>query len=124
MTPALQPLFRGQVNPADKGKTAQLLPVAAADPSTGALWACWYDTTFDPHAHRAWFTCSTSADARTWSAPDRAAAVPTAPVDLFSIASQNGLYPALAAAAGIAHPLWPYGRSVPLSLDVFTAAVR
>jgi hypothetical protein len=45
-------------------------------------------------------------------------------VDLFGVASQNGLYPALAAAAGTAHPLWPDGRVIPLSTDVFTAALR
>jgi hypothetical protein len=124
LTPALRPLFRSQVNPRDKGKTAQFLPVAAADPSTGRLWACWYDTTFDPNAHRAWFTCSSSGNARTWTAPVRAAAAPTAPADLFTVASQNGVYPALAAAAGVAHPLWPDERDFVLSIDLFTAALR
>ena len=124
LTPQLRPRFRTQVNPPDKGKTGQFLPVAAADPSTGRLWACWYDTTYDPHAHRAWFTCSVSRDGRTWASPERAASVPTAPGDLFAVASQNGLYPALAAAAGTAHPLWPDGRAIPLSIDVFTAALR
>ena len=123
LTPELRPLFRTQVNPTDKGKTGQFLPVAAVDPSTGRLWACWYDTTFDPRGHRAWFTCSVSRDGRTWTPPERAASVPTAPVDLFGVASQNGLYPALAAAAGVAHPLWPDGRAIPLSIDVFTAAL-
>ena len=51
---------------------------------TGALWACWYDTTFDPHAHRAWFTCSASHDGRTWTPPERAAADPTKVADLFT----------------------------------------
>jgi hypothetical protein len=41
-----------------------------------------------------------------------------------SLASQNGLYPALAAAAGVAHPLWPDGRVIPLSIDVFTVVLR
>lgn len=124
LTPALRPLFRVQVNPPDRGKTAQFLPVAAADPSTGSLWACWYDTTFDPNAHRAWFTCSVSRDGRTWSAPVRAAAAPTPPADLFTVASQNGLYAAIAAAAGVAHPLWPDEQHYVLSLDLFTAALR
>ena len=112
------------MNPRDKGKTAQFLPVAAADPSTGRLWACWYDTTFDPNGHRAWFTCSASGDGRTWTAPVRAAAAPTAPADLFTVASQNGAYPALAAADGVAHPLWPDERDFVLSIDLFTAALR
>jgi hypothetical protein len=50
--------------------------------------------------------------------------VPTAPPDLFGVASQNGLYPALAGAGGAAHPLWPDGRAIPLSIDVFTTALR
>ena len=56
LDPTLRPLFRTQVNPPDTGKTQQLFPAATADSSTGTLWACWYDTTFDPHARRAWFT--------------------------------------------------------------------
>jgi hypothetical protein len=124
LTPALRPLFGTQVNPPDKGRTQQFLPVAAADPTSGALWACWYDTTFDPNAHRAWFTCSVSRNGRTWAAPVRAASVPTSPADLFTIASQNGLYPALAVAPGIAHPLWPDGRVINLETDLFTASLR
>jgi hypothetical protein len=124
LTPALRPLFRTQVNPRDKGKTAQVLPVAAADPSTGRLWACWYDTTFDPNAHRAWFTCSSSDDGRTWTAPVRAAGQPSATADLFTVASDNGLTPALVAAGGVAHPLWPDERDFVLSIELFTAALR
>ena len=55
---ALKPVSRAQVNPVEKKKTQQFLPAAALDPTTGVLWACWYDTTFDENAHRAWFTCS------------------------------------------------------------------
>jgi hypothetical protein len=117
-------LFLVQVNPPDKGTTAQFLPVAAADPTTRTLTACWYDTTFDPRNHRAWFTCSASRDGRAWSAPVRAASEPTMPVDLFGVASQNGLNAALAAGGGVVHPLWPDGRVVPLSIDLFTAAMH
>jgi len=124
LTPSLRRrLFFVRVNPPDTGATAQFLPAAAADPSTRTLTACWYDTTFDPHNHRAWFTCSASRNGRTWSAPVRAASEPTMPVDLFGIASQDGLNAALAAGGGVAHPLWPDDRVVPLSLDLFTAAI-
>ena len=80
---ALKPVSRAQVNPVEKKKTQQFLPAAALDPTTGVLWACWYDTTFDPNAHRAWFTCSASHDGRTWSAPLRASSEPTSPNILY-----------------------------------------
>ena len=103
----LRPLSTKQVNPPDRGRTQQFFPVAAADPSTGALWACWYDTTFDPHAHRAWFTCSASHDGRTWTPPERAAAVPTQVGDLFAdIRSATGFWPTVVAARGVAHAFW------------------
>jgi hypothetical protein len=99
--------FEATVTPPDKGKSQQFFPTAARDPQTGALWACWYDTTFDPNAHRAWFTCSASRDGRVWTSPERAAESPTDVADLFTIlASANGFYPAVTAAAGRAHAVW------------------
>jgi hypothetical protein len=99
--------FATTVSPPDKGKTQQFLPAAALDAQTGVLWACWYDTTFDPNAHRAWFTCSASHDGRTWTPPERAAAAPTDVNDLFTdLAGANGFYPSVAAGSGRAHPVW------------------
>jgi hypothetical protein len=101
------PHFVATVSPPDKGKTQQFFPVAARDPQTGVLWACWYDTTFDPNNHRAWFTCSASHDGRTWSAPERAVEQPTLVSDLFAdLQTANGFTPSLVAAAGAAHPFW------------------
>ena len=101
------PKFTVSVPPPDKGKTQQFFPTAAVDPKTGVLWACWYDTTFDPNAHRAWFTCAASHDGRIWSPPERAAATPTDVTDLYTdLGSANGFYPSLTAAAGSAHPFW------------------
>ena len=112
------------MNPPDEGSgTQQFMPAAAVDPVTGVFWACWYDTTFDPHAHRAWFTCSASRSGRTWSPPERAASVPTPPDALLADAGKNGFYPALAAAHGTAHPLWVDGRRPELAEDLYTAAL-
>jgi hypothetical protein len=101
------PKFAATVPPPDKGKTQQFFPAAALDPQTRVLWACWYDTTFDPNAHRVWFTCAASRNGRTWTPPERAAATPTDVSDLYTdLASANGLYPSVTAAAGSAHPFW------------------
>ena len=101
------PKFATTVSPPDKGKTQQFFPAAALDAETGVIWACWYDTTFDPNAHRAWFTCSASRNGRTWTPPERAAATPTDVSDLFTdLAGANGFYPSLTAGAGSAHPFW------------------
>jgi len=123
LTPALRPLFHVQVNPADGGKATQFFPVAAADASNGTLTACWWDTTFDRRGHRAWFTCSSSPDGRAWSSPVRASADPIAPGDLSNAATTYGLYPALVAAGGTAHPVWPDLRVNANLLDLFTAAI-
>ena len=118
----LGPRARVQVNPPDTKKTLQFMPASALDPDTGVLWACWYDTTFDPHAHRAWFTCAASRDGRTWSPPLRAASEPTPPTIIYGTLGK-GLYAALTAARGVAHPFWADGRVIPNSTDVFTAAI-
>ena len=123
LDPALKPLFRVQVNPVETKKTQQFLPAAGLDPTTGVLWACWYDTTYDPNAHRAWFTCAASRDGRTWTAPLRASAEPTSPSILYGTLGGIGLYPAVAARRGVAHAFWADGRIIANSADLFTAAI-
>ena len=120
---SLRPLFHVTVNPPDIGKAQQLLPVAAADASDGVLWSCWYDTTYWPSGKNAWFTCSHSRDARHWSAPVRAAAVPSPLSYLFVVYSYSGLVPALTAAGGVAHPFWLDSRRANTLNDIFTAAI-
>jgi hypothetical protein len=120
---SLKPLFRGQVNPPETSKTIQFFPASAADVTSGVLWACWYDTTFDPNAHRAWFTCSASRNGRTWGAPVRAAAEPTYTSVLYGIARLQGLGPAVVARDGRAHVFWTDGRIPVDEFDVFTAAI-
>jgi hypothetical protein len=119
----LKPVSRTQVNPVETKKTQQFLPAAALDPTTGVLWACWYDTTFDVNAHRAWFTCSASRNGRTWTAPLRASAEPTSPNILYGTLGGAGLYPAVAARQGVAHVFWADGRVIANSSDIFTAAI-
>jgi len=119
----LKVVARTQVNPVEKKKTQQFLPAAGLDPTTGVLWTCWYDTTFDENAHRAWFTCSASHDGRTWSAPLRASAEPTSPSILYGTLGGAGLYAAIAARQGVAHVFWADGRVIANSSDIFTAAI-
>jgi hypothetical protein len=121
---ALRPRFRAQVNPPDRGKTQQFFPSAAVDASTGTLWACWYDTTFDPNAHRAWFTCSASHDGRTWTPPERAAAAPTRVADLFTdLQKSTGLSAMVAADRGVAHAFWINIGEADFAQDIYTAAL-
>lgn len=119
----LRPLFRAHVSPPDRGKSQQYLPAAAVDAETGAVWACWYDTTFDPHAHRSWFTCSASRTGRTWTPPERAAAAPSLTEDVLFVAAAPGLYPSVVAARGVAHVFWADTRVIENGVDVFTAAL-
>jgi hypothetical protein len=120
----LVPRFRVPVHPADKGNAQQYFPAGTVDPVTGTLWACWYDTTFDPNERRSWYTCAASHDGRTWSPPERAASEPTPTVVLYASLGQGGLIPALAARNGVAHPFWADGRVIENGIDVFTAALR
>ena len=102
----LRPLFRKQVNPPDKGAHNSCSRRRPPTRSTGALWACWYDTTFDPHARRAWFTCSASHDGRSWTPPERAADAPTQVADLFTDSGPHGFWPTVVAVGGVAHAFW------------------
>jgi len=119
----LHPLFRARVTPPDRGKSEQYTPTATVDPDTGTIWACWYDTTYDPNAHRAWFTCSASHTGRTWTPPERAAAQPSGTDDIGFYAFENGLYPSVVAAQGVAHPFWADSHVIANGVDAYTAAL-
>jgi hypothetical protein len=121
----LRPRFRAQVNPPDRGKAQQFFPSAAVDPTTGTLWACWYDTTFDPNAHRAWFTCSASHGGRTWTPPERAAAAPTQVADIFTdLQRSTGFSATVVADRGVAHAFWINIGQVDFAEDIYTAALN
>jgi hypothetical protein len=115
----LTPLFRARVNPPDHGATQQFFPAAAIDAQTGVVSACWYDTTFDPHAHRAWFTCSSSGGGQRWSQPVRAAEKPTQPIVLYRTLP---IAPAVVAADGRVHAFWPDGRNYRLGVIMVEAS--
>jgi hypothetical protein len=120
----LRPLFRAQVNPPDKGATQQFFPAAAVDASTGVIWACWYDTTFDPNAHRAWFTCAASRDGRTWTPPERAAADSAHVNDLYTdLQGSTGFAPSVVADRGVAHAFWIGVNRLDFTQNIFTAAL-
>jgi hypothetical protein len=121
LSPGLRPLARVRVNPPDAGNAQQFFPAAALDASTGVAWACWFDTTFDSNAHRAWFTCSASKNGSTWAPPLAASSAPTPPPDLLGAAAKLGLTPSVAAFGGTAHAFWPDGRIIDNGFDVFTA---
>jgi hypothetical protein len=120
---ALRPVARRQVNPPDESATLQFGPAAAVDPQTGVLWACWYDTTFDPHAHRSWFTCSASRGGRVWSAPERASAAPSDTGFVYGTLGATGLRPQVLAGGGVAHVFWADLSHPLLDSEIETAAL-
>src|SRR5262249_15077271 len=73
----LRKLFRSDVTPAKRGAD-EFWATSTVDRTTGALWTCFYDTTGDSTRRHAWYTCTLSRDeGHTWSAPVRAANVPS-----------------------------------------------
>jgi hypothetical protein len=117
--PSLQPLSRGLVGP-NKKKTDQFWPTSTLDAKTGRLWACFYDTTGDSNRNHAWFVCTSSADGKRWSEPVRATSVSANQPVLWQDALIAGYgdsggwggYAGVAAAGGVAHPLWIDTRDV------------
>ncbi len=110
----LRPLWRGRIGPAEKKPADQFWPTSAVDAQTGELWVCFYDTTGDSDRRQAWFLCSRSRDGRHWAVPVRVARQPENAFVLWADAIRAGFgddiayggYPGLAAAAGVAHPMW------------------
>ena len=86
------------------------------------LWACWYDAAYGDGSH-AWYTCAASRDGRRWSAPERAAGVASDPRSLFADGATSGLYGSVAAADGVAHPVWIDTRRLELLEEAYTAAL-
>ncbi len=129
---ALRPLWRGPIGPVKK-KTDQFWPSSAIDAATGKLWACYYDTTGDSQRQHAWFVCTSSRDGRHWTKPVRVAPFSENPGVLWADASIGGYgdstayggYTAVAAAGGVAHPLWIDTRNVAGNAEeAFASVVR
>jgi ABC-type dipeptide/oligopeptide/nickel transport system permease subunit len=128
----LRPLWRGRIGPAEARPSDQFWPVSAVDARTGELWACFYDTTGDLQRNAAWFVCSRSRDGRHWAVPVRVARQPANAFVLWEDARRSGFgdsiayggYPGLAAAAGVAQPMWIDTRDAThLDQEIFTARV-
>src|SRR5436190_1095244 len=129
---SLRPLWRGPIGPVKK-KADQFWPASAVDPSTGKLWACFYDTSGDSARQHAWFVCTSSVDGKHWTEPVRAAAPSQSPDVLWQDATIAGYgdstayggYPGVAAAAGVVHPLWIDTRDVGGNREeVFASNIR
>jgi hypothetical protein len=115
-----------RVNPPDSARVSdQFLPAFAADPKTGRLWACYYDTRADPSRRRTRYTCTSSADRGAHWGPPRAVASVASdesrrPADRF----EYGEYTGVVVAGGIAHPVWTDSRKLAVEQEeIYTRAV-
>lgn len=86
---------------------------SAVDSSSGALWVCFYDTSEDPEAIRAAYSCTMSRDGgRSWATPIRAASVASDATQPGASPRAYGDYEGLAVANGVAHPVWTDTRDL------------
>ena len=132
LDPALRPLFlRHPVNrPKGSARSDQFWPASAVDPSTGVLWACFYDTRADRRRRLAWYSCTRSRDGGArWAAPLRVASVPSNETQRGAdkgggLNREYGDYEGLAVAGGVAHPIWTDTRRLrTLAEEVYTTTL-
>jgi len=131
LDPALSVLSRRRI-PARRN-SAQFWPSSAFDARTRRLWVCFYDTTGDPSRKQAWFSCTSTRDGRRWTTRVRTSQVSADPSVLWEDSRIYGFgdevgyggYTALAAADGVAHPLWIDTRDLGgKKQEVFSANIR
>jgi hypothetical protein len=129
--PALHPLF-GRTPPTQSRPIAppstyadQFLPASAVDSTTGALWACWYDTSPDPNRKRAFYSCAFSTDGgRTFTKPEHAATVASDETGPRADSRGYGDYEDVVAGAGGAHPIWTDSRRLAeLAEEIYTTTL-
>lgn len=110
------------VPPRSRKRVDRFWPQAAVDSSTGALWVCFYDTLGDSARKQATFSCTASRDGgATWSRLVRAASVPSDETQPGADPREYGDYQGLAAANGVAHPIWTDTRDLAtLSEEIYT----
>jgi hypothetical protein len=107
----LRPVTTRVVAPARRGAFDEFVPSLAVDPTTGIVWTCFYLSGTGAARTLATFSCATSRDGGAhWTAPFAAASVAsneTRP-GAFSrgVSSEYASYEGLAAADGVAHPIW------------------
>jgi hypothetical protein len=94
---------------------------SAVDRSDGALWMCFYDTLGDPKGRKVRYTCTVSRDGgRSWSRTVPAASVYSDETQK-GAAYEYGYYQGLAAAHGVAHPIWTDTRRLKsLGEEIYT----
>jgi hypothetical protein len=103
----------------------QFLPASAVDPSTGALWACWYDTAPDPKRKRAFYSCAFSTDGgRTFTKPEHAASIATDETGGGADSRGYGDYEGVVADRSRAHPIWTDSRRLAeLNEEIYTTTM-
>jgi hypothetical protein len=74
------------------------------------LWLCFYDTSADPKGVRALYSCVASRDGVRWTPVRPVASVASNETVDDALDSGYGDYEGLAAAAGVAHPIWTDSR--------------
>jgi hypothetical protein len=128
----LRQVWHGRIGPAEKRPADQFWPISAVDARTGELWACYYDTTGDSQRKQAWFLCSRSRDGQHWTVPVRVSRESADAFVLWADALRQGFgdeiayggYPGLAAAAGVAQPMWIDTRNATnQDQEIFTARI-
>lgn len=114
------------IAPTPKSENAdQFWPASAVDPSTGALWACFYDTRGDSKRTSTFYTCTVSDDGgRTWAPPIHAATVASDETQPGADTHEYGDYEGLAVAGGVAHPIWTDSRNLAdLGEEIYTTSL-
>jgi hypothetical protein len=121
----LERAFSGsaRVAPSEPHSVDRFLPTITYDRSTGALWACYYDTFGDPARKHAWYTCTVSRDgARTWARPVHASSGKSD--ETVTGAQGYGDAEGLVAFDGAAHPVWTDSRnSLRAAEEIYTARI-
>jgi hypothetical protein len=97
-------------------------PASAVDPSSGTLWVCFYQTTRGAVRTKATYTCTSSRDGgRTFGPLQRAATVPSDETQTGADPRAYGDYEGVAAANGVAHPIWTDSRDLgELGEEIYT----
>jgi hypothetical protein len=103
----------------------QFWPASAVDPSSGALWVCFYDTGGDPARKKAFYSCTVSRNGgRTWAARVHAASRASDETQPGTDPRQYGDYEGLAVANGVAHPIWTDSRDLStLDEEIYTTSL-
>lgn len=110
--------------PTDDGATDQFQPVSAVDASNGVLWVCYYASGRGAERRKTRFTCSASADGgRSWRRRIRVASEWSDATRDVRNRFEYGDYQGLAAAAGVAHPIWTDFRHEATAPDPYTSIV-